>query len=106
MRLGFEPRYVRAVRDLLPPPLPPLSLRLIADVSSGYSGRNGMITHILPVLRKIRQWNVIFASPCVVSLGALSNLALYIIYKINLGWWICRDHTACIQIRMEDKRKM
>jgi len=42
-----------------------------------------MITHILLVLSKIRQRNVIFASPCVVSLGALSNSALYIIYKIN-----------------------
>jgi hypothetical protein len=42
-----------------------------------------MITHILLVLRKIRQWKVIFASLCVVSLGALSNVALHIIYKIN-----------------------
>jgi hypothetical protein len=42
-----------------------------------------MITHILLVLRKIRQWKVIFASPCVVSLGAFSNVALYIIRKIN-----------------------
>jgi hypothetical protein len=42
-----------------------------------------MITHILLVLRKIRQWKVIFASPCVVSLGASSNVALHIIFKIN-----------------------
>jgi len=31
-------------------------------------------------------------------------LTLYI--KWILGWWICGDHTACIQIRMEDKSKM
>jgi len=42
-----------------------------------------MITHIFLVLRKIRQWKFIFASPCVVSLGAISNVALHIIYKIN-----------------------
>jgi hypothetical protein len=40
-----------------------------------------MTNHILLMLRKIREWNAIFASPCVVSLGALSNVAVYFIYE-------------------------
>jgi len=35
-----------------------------------------------------------------------TNMDIYMIYKIILGWWICWDRTVCIQIGMEGKMKM